>query len=102
MAHFIVTFRIASDSGYQERYDSFVEQVYKLAVGGIGSTWEETTSFFSFVAAGTVASVCSALYLKSSFDSSKDIMVVIELDSRTKATKGPVKYANTLDGALGF
>lgn len=102
MAHFIVTFRIASDSGYQERYDSFVEQVYKVAVGGIGSTWDETTSFFSFVAVGTAASVCSALYLKSSFDDSKDIMVVIELDSRTKATKSPVKYLNTLNGTLGF
>jgi len=102
MAHFIVTFRIASDSGYQERYDSFVEKVYKLAINGVGGTWDETTSFFSFRAIGTAASVCTELYVNSLFNATKDIMVVIDLNARTKASKGPIKYEGVLDGSLGF
>jgi hypothetical protein len=102
MANFIVTFRIASDSGYQERYDSFVDAVHVLAQGGVGSTWEETTSFLVFRAQGTADSVCQHLYLKSSFDGSKDIMVVIDIGARQKATKGPIKYLSTLTGLLGF
>lgn len=101
MAHFIVTFRIGSNSTYQERYDSFMEKVFELA-GGVGATWDETTSFASFKASGTADSICSALYLGSKFNSAWDIMVVIDLDARQKATKGELKYLSLLTHSLGF
>jgi len=102
MANLIVTFRIASDSGYQSRYDSFVAAAHELADGGVSSTWEETTSFLSFRVAGTAESVCQHLYLKSAFDSTKDVMVVIDIGMQKKAVKGPVNYLGTLTANLGF
>jgi len=78
-----------------------MEKIFELA-GGVGSTWDETTSFASFKAAGTADSVCSALYLGSKFNSISDIMVVIDLDAREKATKGEVKYLSILTSSLGF
>lgn len=101
MAHFIVTFRIGSNSTYQARYDSFVSRIHELA-GGTGKTWEETTSFAAFKATGTAETVCNDLYLKTDFAEADDLMIVIDLDAKVKATKGKVKYASTLTSALGF
>jgi hypothetical protein len=101
MAHFIISFRIKSDATYQDRYASFTSRVYEIG-GGSPSVWEETSSFFAIRADGTAASVCSDLYLKTDFDSTKDLMVVIDLDKREKATKGEIKYLSTLAACLGF
>ncbi|MBB4219400.1 hypothetical protein [Variovorax guangxiensis] len=101
MAHFILTFRIASDKGYQERYDSFVDAVHKLA-GGAGKVWDETTSFYAFSTNSTAQHVLNHLYVRSDFDSTKDMMVVIDVDTRTKATIGPLKYEVLLTSYLGF
>ncbi|PNG53194.1 MULTISPECIES: hypothetical protein [unclassified Variovorax] len=101
MAHFILTFRIASDSGYQTRYESFVETVEKFA-GGPGKVWDQTTSFYVFEAESTAQAVVSHLYLKSAFDSTKDVMVVIDVDRRVKATKGQIEYEVLLTKYLGF
>ncbi|WP_440532294.1 hypothetical protein [Variovorax sp. YR566] len=101
MAHFVVTFRIGNDSSYQERYESFMEKIHLLA-GGVGSSWEETTSFVAFKAAGTAESIRDELYLKTKFSELSDVMVVIDVGARKKATKGAIKYPNTLSGALGF
>ncbi|ULR87388.1 hypothetical protein [Comamonas sp. B21-038] len=101
MAHFIVTFRIESNSSYQSRYESFMKKAYELA-GGSPKTWEETTSFLSFQATGSADSIRDSLYLGSEFNAIWDMMVVIDLDARKKATKGDVKYLSTLTSNLGF
>jgi hypothetical protein len=101
MSHFIVTFRLKSDATYEDRYSTFTEAIYQLA-GSAGFVWEETSSFCTFQAPGTASSVCSSLYLKSGFDSTKDQMVVIDLDKREKAVKGPLSYLGMLDSCLGF
>jgi hypothetical protein len=101
MTHFILTFRIASDSTYNDRYKSFTETVTTLA-GGSGKVWDETTAFYAFKADGTAASVTNHLYLQSQFDATKDTMVVVDLDSRAKATKGPLKWESLLTAYLGF
>ncbi|KWT72246.1 hypothetical protein APY03_6271 [Variovorax sp. WDL1] len=44
----------------------------------------------------------SHLYLKSAFDSTKDVMVVIDVDRRVKATKGQIEYEVLLTKYLGF
>lgn len=102
MAHFIVTFRIKNDSDYQERYESFIKKAEELADGGI---WDETTSFLAFKSKAnnaTASSVCSDLYYGSEFSEYRDVMVVIDLDAKSKATKGEIKYPSTLQRCLGF
>ncbi|RBL87889.1 hypothetical protein DDE05_00500 [Streptomyces cavourensis] len=99
MAHFIVTFRLKNDSTYQERYESFVDRVRAITPL---APWDETSSFFAFRANGSAASICSDLYLNSKFDSTKDQMVVIDLDLKQKATKGKVEYPALLEAGLGF
>lgn len=100
MAHFIVTFRIGKDSGYQERYDSFMEKIHELA--GTAGSWEETTSFVVFKATGTAESIRDELYLKTQFSEASDLMVVIDVHAKKKASKGAIKYPNTLSSVLGF
>lgn len=102
MPHFIVTFRIKNDDTYQKRYDSLVDKAKELAES---SPWQETTSFIAFKSKSpfeTAASICSSLYTGSDFSEAKDIMVVIDLDAKKKATKGKIEYPYTLTGALGF
>lgn len=99
MAHFIVTFRLKNDSTYQDRYESFIERARAIATL---SAWEETSSFFAFHAEGSAVSICTDLYLHSQFDSTKDLMVVIDLDSKQKATQGNVEYPALLELGLGF
>lgn len=101
MTHFVISFRIHNDSSYQERYESFVGHAREIG-GGIGEVWEETSSFFALEATGTASTVCDSLYFGSKFDGTKDVMLVISLDDQQKATKGPLKYPNTLSSALGF
>lgn len=102
MTHFIVTFRIASDTTYQERYDSFVDQVIKVAGGNAGKVWDETTSFYAFTAASTAETVAASLNSNSKFDTTKDLLVVIDLDNRVKATRGKVPYESLLTSYIGF
>ncbi|NYT81449.1 hypothetical protein H0A70_08095 [Alcaligenaceae bacterium] len=102
MPHFIVTFRIKDDKDYQARYDSFMETAKSLAKY---SPWDQTTSFLALQstdANATSSSLCSSLYVDSKFDSTKDVMVVVDLDKRTKSTKGKIEYEGLLDAGLGF
>lgn len=103
MAHFIVTFRIANEGNDQERYRSFVDAVVNLAGGSTGKVWDETTSFYAFQADYPNAdSVAAKLNLDSKFDTTQDIMVVIDVANQNKATRGPLKYATLLTSYLGF
>jgi len=64
--------------------------------------WDETTSFYCFELDTTAEDLCSTLYVGSDFNSTKDIMVVIDVTNKKKATKGPLKYPSLLDSYLGF
>lgn len=99
MAHFIVTFRFKEDAEYSKRYQTFVDRVREIADG---YEWDETSSFFTFQALETAESLCSDLYLNAGFSAEKDLMVVIDLDNKTKATKGKLKYEPLLARGLGF
>lgn len=101
MANFIISFRIHSDSTYQERYASFVQRVHEIG-GGVGAVWEETSSFFALRAEGSADDLCDNLYFSTLFDASKDAMLVIDLGARRKAMKGKLSYPNTLTTCLGF
>lgn len=99
MANFIVTFEFKSDDTRKARYDSFVKKVNDLTAY---KNWDETTSFYCFELDTTAEDLCSTLYLGSDFNSTKDIMVVIDVTNKKKATQGPLKYPSLLDLYLGF
>lgn len=101
MANFIISFRIASDSSYQTRYNSFVSAVHQAA-GGLEHVWEETSSFFALEANETAASLCDQLYYGSDLLESKDEILVIDVSRRQWTSKGDLKYLTTLKSALGF
>lgn len=97
MPHFLLSFRIESDSTYQERYDSLQETLDGIA---IGTPWKETSSVCIFSAAGTVEVVADHLYLKSKV-ATRDQLVVIDLDNRTHRQYG-CKNPALLKANLGF
>ncbi len=99
MANFIVTFHIKSDDTYSERYSSFISKINELCEN---KQWDETTSFFCFESNLTADGLCSALWTGSKFSETTDIMVVIDVSNRKRATKGPLKYPNLLQKYLGF
>jgi len=99
MANFIVTFQIKSDDTYQKRYNSFIRKVNELTNY---EHWDETTSFLCFETSSSAEGVCSSLYVGSDFDATKDIMVVIDVSNKKRATKGPLKYPSLLESYLGF
>ena len=101
MANFIVSFRIASDKYYNQRYESFVSEVHNVA-GGTSSVWEETSSFFVFEWEGNADELCEKLYFSTLFDPSKDQMLIIDVSNRKKAVKGQIKYPDVLESYLGF
>lgn len=101
MPNFIVTFRIHDDATYSDRYQSLVEEIYKVS-GGPGKTSDETTSFFAFSATGwTAQSLCDHLYLHTKLTVPKDKLLVVDVLNRKKAQRG-FTYPTVLDTALGF
>jgi hypothetical protein len=98
MGHFVITFRIKSDDTYQDRYDSFTKKVNEIA----DKFWEETSSFYAISASGTAQSICDKLYFETDFIESWDQVLVIDLDRKEKALRGPDMYPNTLAACLGF
>ncbi|SDN51619.1 hypothetical protein [Polaromonas sp. JS666] len=98
MPHFLLSFRIESDSTYQDRYDSLQEALRTIAAE---IPWDETSSVCIFPAAGTAQSVADHLYYKSKLLAPKDLLLIIDLDNRTHAQYG-CKYPNSLKANLGF
>lgn len=98
MANFLVSFRIAYDDTYQDRYDSLKEQIDIVALDGV---WEETSSVYVFQANGTADSVGGHLYMHSKLSAITDKLLVIELLNRTHVQYG-CQYPHTLRTALGF
>ena len=100
MAHFIVTFRIAEDETYQKRYDALVDAVATITDGKV---WGETTSFFAFEERDkTVDEVAAYLQLIGDLRREKDIVVVIDLDTRRKVIIGKLEDERQLTKYLGF
>lgn len=99
MANFIVTFEFKSDDTRKARYDSFVKKVNELTAY---KHWDETTSFYCFELDMTAENLCSSLFVGSDFNSTRDIMVVIDVTNKQKATKGPLQWPSVLDSYLGF
>lgn len=97
MALCAVSFRIDHSTGvytYDERYSSFVERLDRF------QPWDETTSLALVNSTETADSLADKLYFESHFDASRDLMVVIDIETGSGVTRGPVKYPATLEARL--
>jgi hypothetical protein len=92
MAVFAVTFRLESDSGYSDRYQSLMDKIKKEASS---ATWDEPTSFVLMESSKTAQGLCDALYYGSTISESKDQLLVVSLSSKEYAERG-CKYKFTL------
>lgn len=86
MAVYMVSFTIHSDSTYQDRYDSFMEQIKK---GGLW--WGDTTSFVAVRTDESMEEFCNRIYFKSSFDPAKDLFLILDYETQNGYTRGHVK-----------
>jgi hypothetical protein len=79
MAIFAITFRIEDDSTYASRYNSVVAAIK----GATTSTyWDEPTSFFLIESGKNSADVAAQIDANSTFDSKKDLLLVINLSQK--------------------
>jgi hypothetical protein len=86
MAVYAVSFDLEYDSAYQERYVSFMEQVKKG-----GEWWADTTSFVVVRTSETIDSFCSRIYTQSSFNSTKDLYLVTDVEKLSARIRGKIK-----------
>jgi hypothetical protein len=94
MAVFAISFRIKQVGNYTERYESLVSAIKAQA---IGTTWEETTSFFVIKSSKDTNSLAGDLYTVSSM-ATTDKLLVVNLSIKDYATRGEIEYPNTLAG----
>ncbi len=84
MAIFAISFRIHEDSTYEERYESLVDEIKNEAVG---STWEETTSFYVIKSTQTTSkSLCDDAGTRTGARG-----VSLDWDSGCRLTPGAVR-----------
>ena len=86
MPRYAVTFRIHDDTGYQNRYESFTEQVRK----GATYWWAGTTSFYAIQTSEALKVYSDRIYFDSSFDPSRDIFVVVNVETGEGRTRGSI------------
>lgn len=85
MAVFAISFRIASDSSYSDRYQSVVDAILKISPG---IYWDETTSFVIVEAEKSSENMASEIDNGSTFRPSTDLLVVINLSQKGYAVRG--------------
>lgn len=89
MADYWVTFRIASDQTYQDRYNALLDAMIKLR--GQNASWGEPTSYWAFRSEnGNLESV--ARTLTAGLKATKDILVVGILDSAITVYFGAIEH----------
>lgn len=86
MADYWVTFRIASDTTYQKRYDKMLEAM--IALRGPNASWAEPTSFWLVRSAAGLDAFIRAL--SASLNARTDLLVV------RNTTDGETRYFGAL------
>lgn len=84
MAVYWITFRIADDDTYEERYVALVEAIK----GASSKFWEETTSFILFESSQNMAGI--AAITKAAIDASQDLALIGMPDFKSATVIGPV------------
>ncbi len=95
MAVYWITFRIADDDTYEERYTALVAAIK----GAASKLWEETTSFILFESSQNMAGI--AALTKSAIDNTQDLALIGMPDYKTATVVGVV-YDQDLFGLMPF
>lgn len=95
MSIYAISFKLASDSTYQPRYTSLMEQIEKCA-----RVWKETTSFAIVSTNETLQQLEHRLYFESSLLSSKDILFVVEVSGADAVIRGDDAFPSILGSML--
>ena len=90
MANYWVTFRIASDAGYDKRYGEFLQAMIKAR----SSSWAEPTSFWLVSSTLGIDAFVAALSIP--LDATKDLLVVRELAVDSSRYFGKVEHLAVL------
>jgi hypothetical protein len=90
---YCITFRIHQDAGAPQRYASTIEAIKSVCHG---EYWDEPTSFFLFENPSTSAAIANYVNKNSSFDPSKDILLVTNLSLKQYAPLGKIKNPQLL------
>ena len=96
MTTYVISFRIADNSTYPDRYESTMQAIRREASNG--TTWTETTSLVILRSDRAADSVASSIYTGSSFDVKTDTLLVVDAIGGHYATRGVIQYPATLDG----
>lgn len=96
---YAVSFRIAFDSTYFDRWSSTIDAV--RAQADRGATWEELTSQILFRSSKSADGIARDIYLGSKFDVTRDGLLVINHSDGTFATRGKIDNPATLASILG-
>ena len=94
MATHIVSFRISDGPGHADRWASVTSAIEREAADG--RTWEETTSFYLLRSPKSAKDLADAIYYRSKFSPSRDILLVIDANN-AHAAHGAIKYPATLE-----
>ena len=84
MSAYTITFRIANDSTYEDRYVSFVEELKKK----VNVWWAEPTSFFAVETSESIDQFCERIYSNTKFDASKDLYLVLDANVKSGRVRG--------------
>ena len=97
MATYAVSFNIKYDSeaSYTERYSSFMSRMRQIS----GRMWAETTSFCLCETDLDMESFERSLWL-TSFDATKDKMLVLDVHYDSAIARGSLDYPSTLRALL--
>lgn len=95
MPSYVVSFDLASNSTYGDRYRSLMEQIRKAPST---SAWTETTSFALVATTETLATFADRLYFSSSVNAITDKLLVFNPATSEAVVRGPIQYPATLGG----
>lgn len=99
MPSYAVSFELASNSTYGERYRSLMEQ---LRATPNGFMWPETTSFVLIESTETLSEIADRLYYRTQVSAATDILLVFDPAASTAIARGPIKYPALLRGKFRY
>ncbi len=82
---YIISFEIASDSTYSQRYNSLMVEIKKTL------HWTSTTSFASVRSTESLNDISHRMYYNSDLIDSKDKLLVIDSQTNSATYRGPSK-----------
>ena len=93
MPSYGVSFELASDSTYRDRYQSLMRQI---DISKANPAWDETTSFALVQTSESLDAFATRLYINTLVSSATDILLVFDPATSSAIARGPIKYPNLL------